>query len=140
MSIQTFIMSHPFLFGALAAVLALLVLMEIQRMRRLGGGIDPVTAVQMINREAAWVLDVRDAAAFKQGHIVDAKNIPQARLDEALAGLEGQKDRPVIVCCEAGVSAAAVVERLLKAGFDRAVLLRGGLRAWREADLPLEKR
>ncbi|HXF07519.1 MAG TPA: rhodanese-like domain-containing protein [Candidatus Acidoferrales bacterium] len=140
MSIQTFVMSHPFLFSALAVVLALVVMMEIQRIRRLGSGVDPATAVQMINREAAWVLDVRDAAAFKQGHIVDAKNIPQARLDEALAGLDGQKNRPVIVCCEVGVTATAVVERLLKAGFHRAVLLRGGLRAWREAGLPLEKR
>ena len=140
MSIMSFIIAHPVLFGALGLVLIAIVVMEIQRARRVGGGVDPATAVQMINRENAWVLDVRDSGTFKQGHIVEAKNIPEARLDESLASLEPQKDRPVIVCCEAGIRAASVVTRLSQAGFSRPVLLRGGLRAWREAELPLEKR
>lgn len=140
MSIMPFIVAHPYLFGALGIVLILILVMEVQRARRLGGGVDSAAAVRLINREDAWVLDVRDAAAFKQGHIIEAKNIPEARLDESLSSLESQKERPVIVCCEEGNRAASVVERLARAGFARPLLLRGGLRAWREAELPLEKR
>jgi rhodanese-related sulfurtransferase len=114
--------------------------MEVQRARRRGGGVDAATAVHLINREDAWVLDVRDVAAFKQGHIIEARNIPEARLDESLSSLEPHKNRPVIVCCEEGNRAVSVVERLARAGFARPLLLRGGLRAWREAELPLEKR
>ena len=135
-----FIVAHPYLFGALGIVLILIVVMEVQRARRRGGGVDAATAVHLINREDAWVLDVRDVAAFKQGHIIEARNIPEARLDESLSSLEPHKDRPVIVCCEEGNRAASVVERLARAGFVRPLLLRGGLRAWREAELPLEKR
>jgi rhodanese-related sulfurtransferase len=140
MSIMQFMLAHPYLFGALGIVLILIVVMEVQRARRLGGGVDAATAVRLINREDAWVLDVRDVAAFKQGHIIEARNIPEARLDESLSSLESQKERPVIVCCEEGNRAASVVERLARAGFSRPLLLRGGLRAWREAELPLEKR
>jgi rhodanese-related sulfurtransferase len=140
MSIMQFMLAHPYLFGALGIVLILIMVMEVQRARRMGGGVDAATAVRLINREDAWVLDVRDVAAFKQGHIIEARNIPEARLDESLSSLESQKERPVIVCCEEGNRAASVVERLARAGFSRSLLLRGGLRAWREAELPLEKR
>ena len=140
MSIMPFIVAHPALFGAFGVILILILVMEVQRARRLGGGVDPASAVHLINREDAWVLDVRGAAAFKQGHIIEAKNIPEARLDESLSSVESHKERPVIVCCEEGNRAASVVERLTRAGFVRPLLLRGGLRAWREANLPLEKR
>jgi len=140
MSIMPFVVAHPYLFGALGIVLILIVVMEVQRARRRGGGVDAATAVHLINREDAWVLDVRDVAAFKQGHIIEARNIPEARLDESLSSLEPHKNRPVIVCCEEGNRAVSVVERLARASFARPLLLRGGLRAWREAELPLEKR
>jgi len=140
MSIMSFMVAHPALFGALGVILILILAMEIQRARQLSGGIDPAGAVQLINRENAWVLDVRDTAAFKQGHVIEARNIPEARLEDSLATIEPLKSRPVIVCCEEGHRAAAVVERLNRAGFLRALLLKGGLRAWREAHLPLEKR
>jgi len=94
MSIMQFMLAHPYLFGALGIVLILIMVMEVQRARRLGGGVDAATAVRLINREDAWVLDVRDVAAFKQGHIIEARNIPEARLDESLSSLESQKGAP----------------------------------------------
>lgn len=140
MPILPFVVAHPYLFTTLGVVLILILVMEIRRARRLGGGVDSNAAVHLINRENAWVLDIRDAAAFNKGHIIEAKNIPEARLDESLPALVPQKERPVIVCCEEGNRAALVVERLARAGFTRPLLLRGGLQGWREAGLPLEKR
>ena len=45
-----------------------------------GKEVGVVQAVQLINREDAVILDVREAAEFKTGHIPHARNIPVGRL------------------------------------------------------------
>ena len=46
--------------------------------RRSAGGpwVDTLGATQMINREDALVLDVREAAEYARGHILGAKSVP----------------------------------------------------------------
>jgi rhodanese-related sulfurtransferase len=61
-----------------------------------------------------------------------------------LARLEGgevpkRKDRPVIVYCDTGERAGKAIGALRKQGFERVVNLAGGLRAWQQAGLPVEK-
>ena len=47
-------------------------------------GLEPSAAVQLINRQKAVVIDVCEAAEFASGHIVGAKNVPLAELEEGL--------------------------------------------------------
>src|SRR5258708_38843270 len=51
--------------------------------RRTGGGpwVSVAQATQLINREDALVLDVRDPAEYDAGHILGAKNQPLAPLE-----------------------------------------------------------
>jgi rhodanese-related sulfurtransferase len=96
-------------------------------------------AVQMINRRDAVLIDVRDAAEFAGGHITNARHIPEAQIAQRLKELDKVKSKPIIVTCRSGNRSAAVTGLLRKSGFDEVYALRGGIAAWQQAGLPLEK-
>ena len=96
-------------------------------------------AVQLMNRRDAVMLDVRDAADYAAGHIPNARNIPFAQLSDRLRELEKLKSRPIIISGDLGARSAKVCGALQKIGFTDVFALRGGLRGWVEASLPVEK-
>lgn len=104
---------------------------------RSSGSLSPNQTVALVNREEGVVLDVRDRKDFEKGHIVDAINIPLARLPERIAELEKQKSNPVIVVCQFGQSAGEAVKLLQANGFARANKLAGGLAEWQAQNLPI---
>ena len=54
------------------------------------------------------------------------------------AALEKYKDKPIIVVCAGGITASKVARSTyLKAGFNKASLLKGGMNAWTGAGLPV---
>ena len=110
--------------------------------RRTTGGpwINTTQATQLINREDALVLDVRDPGEYGAGHILGAKNLPLSRLDAGGAEIAAKrKDKPVIVYCDTGNRAAKAAAALKSQGFAKVVSLSGGLGAWQQAGLPVEK-
>jgi rhodanese-related sulfurtransferase len=109
-------------------------------LRRTTGGpwVSTAQATHLINREDALLVDVREPGEFGAGHILGARNVPLARI-EASGDLAKRKDKPVIVYCEGGERAAKAAAALRKLGFSRVVNLNGGLPAWQQAGLPLEK-
>jgi rhodanese-related sulfurtransferase len=102
-----------------------------------GSRVSTNEATALINREDAQVLDVRDAAEFATGHLAGARNITVAKFTERAADLEKLKAAPLIVCCETGIRSGKAVSELKKRGFDKAVVLDGGIAAWNKAGLPL---
>jgi rhodanese-related sulfurtransferase len=111
------------------------------QLRKTTGGpwVNPTQATLLINREDALVVDVRDPNEFAAGHVLGAKNLPLARLDAPGADLAKRKDRPVIVYCDGGERAAKAAAALKKQGFTRVANLSGGISAWQQAGLPVEK-
>ena len=109
--------------------------------RRSSGGpwVTTARAVELINREDALVLDVRDAGEYGAGHILGAKNLSVERIDEGGGEVGKRKDRPVIVYCEGSDRSAKAMGALKKQGFTKAFNLTGGLNAWQQAGLPVEK-
>jgi len=109
--------------------------------RRTTGGpwLSPGQATHLINREDALPLDVRDAGEFGAGHILGARNVPLARVEEGSPDLAKKKDRPLIVYCDGGNRCAKAAAALKKQGFTRVASLSGGLGAWQGAGLPVEK-
>lgn len=108
--------------------------------RRKGGSISCQQAVDLINKQEGVVLDVRDSADYKSGHIVNAVNIPHGKVAEQLAQLEKYRARPIIVVCNMGQHAGSVCEALKKAGFDQIHRLGGGMGSWRGEKLPVIKK
>jgi len=109
--------------------------------RRTTGGpwVSTTQATHLINREEALVVDVREANEFASGHVLGAKNLPLARLDASGADLAKRKARPVIVYCDGGERSAKALAALKKQGFTRVANLSGGIAAWQQAGLPVEK-
>ena len=65
--------------------------------------------------------------------------MPLGQLQEKLPGVARNKATPLILVCAAGSrsrSAAAIARKL---GYEKAHSLAGGLKAWRDASLPVEK-
>ena len=108
--------------------------------RRTTGGpwVNTAEATHLINREDALVLDVREPGEYGGGHILGAKNAPLSRLGDG-GEVAKRKERPVIVYCEGGERASKAMAFLRKQGFTRVVNLSGGLKAWQQAGLPIEK-
>jgi rhodanese-related sulfurtransferase len=109
--------------------------------RRTTGGpwVNTTQATQLINREDALVVDVREPNEFATGHVLGAKNVPLAKLDASGADLAKKKERPVIVYCDGGDRSAKALSALKRQGYTRVANLSGGLAAWQQAGLPVEK-
>ena len=103
-----------------------------------GGGLSAAEAVQLINRERAVLIDVSEPAEYAAGHAGGSKNVPLAKL-ESTSDLPKNKALPLVVVCTTGARASRAVGILHKLGFANARPLAGGLKAWRDANLPVEK-
>jgi rhodanese-related sulfurtransferase len=127
------------LVGAVLVSGGMLIWPVIMRLMKPGQEVGPAEAVQLINRRDAVVLDLRDESEYKSGHIGNARNVPEGQLEARAKELEKVKGKPIIVSCARGNRSASVASRLRKLGFNEVFSLRGGLAAWREANMPLEK-
>ena len=119
---------------ALASGLALLL-----PVLKKGGGLDPQAMVQLMNREKAVVIDVCEPDEFARGHVIGAKNLPLAQVDEKLPQWVKNKSTPVIMVCQVGARSSRAAAAARKLGYENAHSLSGGLRAWVAASMPTEK-
>lgn len=93
-----------------------------------------------VNRQNAVLVDIRNEADFNKGHITGARNVQMAAIEkQQLAGLEKHKAEPIIVICQAGVTAQKAASSLLKQGFNSVSVLQGGMGSWSSANLPVVK-
>ena len=129
-----FIGNHPIL---VAAFVILLVLFIRNEMRRGGRSVTAQQLVDLVNRENALIIDVRDKKEFDAGHIVDALNIPFAALDRRVKELGKHRDRPIVVACKMGQHAGTAGAILRKHGFENVSRLAGGVTEWRNQSLPV---
>ncbi len=107
----------------------------------LGGAtsVGTLEATRLINQGGTLVLDVREPAEFAAGHLPKARHIPLRELQGRLAELAKFKDKPVIVTCRSGARSGSACRLLKKAGFTQVLNLKGGVPAWADANLPVEK-
>jgi rhodanese-related sulfurtransferase len=102
------------------------------------GAVSTAEAVQLINRERAVLIDVSEPAEYAAAHAGGSKNVPFGSL-ETSSDLPKNKALPLVLVCPSGARASRAVGILRKLGFENARALAGGLKAWREANLPVEK-
>jgi rhodanese-related sulfurtransferase len=127
---------HPLLVGAAAALAVLVGVVEFRQRMRGSSTVAPAEAVRLVNK-GALVLDVRSPEMFAAGHIIDARNLPMDKLDADVESFRKWREKPVIVYCDSGTTAATVIRRLREKGFNQVVNLRGGLGAWQQENMPL---
>jgi glyoxylase-like metal-dependent hydrolase (beta-lactamase superfamily II)/rhodanese-related sulfurtransferase len=84
------------------------------------------------------VLDVREEAAFKSGHIPGAHHLPRGQLELRVNEEIPDPTLRIVTCCEFGKISTLAAATLRSLGFMRATALDGGMKTWRDAGLPLE--
>ena len=134
-----FVGNHPFLFSALLIILALVVVNEMWRWRNAQPRLTPTEAVRLINSENARVIDLRGSGEYESGHIVNALNIPQDKLDDQLKDLLKRRKKPVLLYCGNGLTAPRAAARLVEAGMEQVYVLKGGIQNWQQAGLPVKR-
>jgi rhodanese-related sulfurtransferase len=90
-------------------------------------------------RNGRVLIDVCEPAEFDAGHAVGARNIPFSSLESAKA-LPSNKSLPLVLLCASGARAKRAAGLLRKAGYEHAIAVAGGMTAWREAGLPVDKK
>lgn len=130
---------HWELFALLVLVIGLIIGNEIYRYMRGTTSVGVGEALRLHNHENAAVLDIREITEYRDGHIPSARNIPLPSLKDKLTELKMPKDRPIIVYCRSGTRSPSAASMLRKQGFEKAYNLSGGLQAWEQASLPINK-
>ena len=102
--------------------------------------VDPVVATELINHQDAVVVDVRPAADFNKGHIINAISIPSNGFANQMGVLNKHKGKPIIISCRSGAQSSTATVQLKKAGFEQVYNLKGGILAWQSANLPITRK
>jgi rhodanese-related sulfurtransferase len=133
----TFLIENWFLLVAAAVSGAMLFVPMLSR-RSGATGVSTSEAVQLINREKGVLIDVSEPAEYTAGHAGGSKNLPFGSL-ETSNDLPRNKSLPLLLMCPTGARAQRAVAILSKRGYERVNSVTGGLAAWREANLPIER-
>lgn len=132
-----FITNHWELWLALIAILLLLFANEFISQKNRAKELSASAVVAMINHEDAVVIDLREAEAFRKGHIINSTNtLAQDLTAERLAKY---KNKPLILVCAKGLQTPALAAKLRQQGFSQVMILAGGIASWTAANLPLVK-
>tara|TARA_R110002096_G_scaffold196928_20_gene379911 strand:+ start:1662 stop:2084 length:423 start_codon:yes stop_codon:yes gene_type:complete len=134
-----FFTNNIILFVALGIIIALIIRMEIKRAMRGFKDVTPTEAVQLINKQDAIMLDVRESNELSQGSIRDSKHLALSVLKQRVDELKTHAEKPIIAYCKTGNRSSAACEILKKNNFTNVMSLKGGIEGWKTANLPMVK-
>ena len=131
-----FVTNHYVLVGAFVFLLVAFVINE---GKQGGAAITPTNLVNLVNREGAMLLDIRDSKEYSSGHIAGAVSMPVSSIDARIGELESHKAKPVVLVCKMGQHASATGRKLKALGFEKVRRLSGGMSEWTASSLPVVK-
>ncbi|MEO9589141.1 MULTISPECIES: rhodanese-like domain-containing protein [Marinobacter] len=132
-----FAVNHYILVSLFVAFLLAILVLE---SRRGGKKISAQGAVNLINRDEAVVVDIRDRKDFNEGRITGSINIPLNSIKSRASELKKFKDKQIIVADKMGQHSAMAVKQLNAEGYGNVVRLDGGVADWKGSNLPLVKK
>jgi rhodanese-related sulfurtransferase len=89
------------------------------------------------NRQGALVLDVREPFEYAEGRVPGSLLVPLATV--SFRAGEWAKDEPVYIICRSGNRSLVAAEVLVAAGYRNVRNVAGGMLAYEEAALPIER-
>jgi len=138
--ILEFVQNHWILCGSSVLLVGMLIIEEIKGKV---SGLPKLSGKEltiMLNRENAVVLDIRNKSSFETGHILNSINIEQNEIEKQLKKLESNKDKPVVLVDANGNKVVSFGAKLKTHGFTKIYSLTGGIAAWKDAGMPLNKK
>lgn len=136
--LMQFALAHWLLVSAFVVAL---ILLFIEEGKSQGGGAGQLSATgltHLINHQNPVIIDMRDQRAYQDGHIINAKNISATELED-VSKLESYKAQPIVLVDASGAKVGPIAQRLKKAQFEQVHTLKGGMAAWKSADMPVVK-
>lgn len=145
-NLEAWLKDYPYLPGILLALICLLILLVVVLPRfaswRRGRGravLDPVQVEELINGSGALVVDLRDAEAFRTGHIRGCLHVPFMDLSQRFATPDPKARRAMVLVDETDELAHQAFDLLTRRGFTWLYVMQGGMKAWRRANRPVAK-
>ena len=99
--------------------------------------VDVQTVASLRGRDDVVLIDVREQWEYDEGHIPNITLMPMAEVPNRLS--EIPRDKTVIVTCRSGNRSGQVTQFLQQNGFDNVHNMQGGIVAWQQAGLDVEK-
>ena len=134
-----FIGNHLLLSAAFIIVFFMVIMLFMSEKMQAFANANTSELTHLVNRKDAVVIDTRDIADYKQGHIVNAINIPLADMVSGKTSLDKYKGKEVIAYCASGMSSKLACKHLIKSGIENVYNLAGGINAWKSDNLPVVK-
>lgn len=134
-----FVGNHSFLFALLVGLLLAWVVLELKIRGSSARSLSTFEFTRMLNTGNAMLIDLRPSSDFDKGHIRGARHLLPSQIDPTAKDLVKAKDRPILLYCQTGMNSGEVGTRLTKAGFEQVYSLKGGVAAWLQDQLPLER-
>jgi len=107
------------------------------------GRVPDISAAELNRRLAGnnslQIVDVRSAAEWRRSHIPGAVSVPTHALNDHLAALQLDVQKPIIAICLSAHRSIPAVRLLQAQGFKNAVQLKGGMLAWWSQHYPTER-
>jgi len=136
--LNEFIQHHWQLWLALFIIILLIAINEWLTKKKQAQRRSPQGVVELMNHENAVVFDLRDAEAFKKGHIIQA--IQAGTTEIQATKMKPYQTKPIILVCARGQQSTALGMKLRQQGYTQVFILEGGMSAWQNAGLPLVKK
>jgi rhodanese-related sulfurtransferase len=100
--------------------------------------IDPKTLAARLKAGQATLIDIREPDEYAREHIVGAVSVPLSSLERGRLNVEPQGD--VVFHCKSGMRTNANCARLAAHVDGTAFVLDGGIEAWKQAGLGVERK
>jgi rhodanese-related sulfurtransferase len=132
-----FVTQNSWLVGLFFLLLILLLVNEAYQWRQSTQKLPPAAVIHLMNQEKAQVIDIRDKNDFKAGHITGAISVSMSEISDKKTIFS--EDKPIVVVCKLGQTAQTAASILKKQGYNKVVVLAGGITAWKAEGLPVIK-
>ena len=90
-------------------------------------------------KETFHLVDVREESEFAADHLPGAKHLGRGILERDVEKAIPDLDAEIVLYCGGGFRSALAAESLQRMGYTNVWSMDGGVRAWREANLPLTR-
>ena len=83
-------------------------------------------------------IDVREDREWEQDHAAGAEHLGRGIIERDIEKAAPDKDAEIVLYCGGGFRSALAADNLQKMGYTNVLSMAGGIKAWREADYPME--
>jgi rhodanese-related sulfurtransferase len=85
------------------------------------------------------LVDTREDGEWQAGHAAGAVHLSKGIIERDIESKVPDKSTKLVLYCGGGYRSALAADNLRKMGYEHAISLDGGWRAWQAAGLPIEK-